>query len=99
MTAPRLSTCFLVSLFSNKNDATPKVETMTSEALRNKVKNPVIRSNKDGGLFSPSYFNPAHRANENVVQLSLLVFDFDHNTSFVEVVEWEEKLKVRGAVH
>ena len=67
-----------LSFFQNKRDNKPKKIERSWKELCERFAKPEIRSNKDGALFSPAVFEPALRRNENVKEISLLVFDIDH---------------------
>jgi len=71
---------FKLSLFENRYTPTPKAVERTWEQLCDRFATPTIRRKKDGLLFSPATFSPAHRLNENVIEISLLVLDCDHDS-------------------
>ncbi|HKC66296.1 MAG TPA: YfjI family protein, partial [Pyrinomonadaceae bacterium] len=73
---------FKLSLFNSKRDNQPKSIARTWFELCERFAKPQIRLDKDGQLFSPATFNPPLRRKENVIELSLLVMDCDHNTTF-----------------
>ncbi len=70
---------FNLSLFKNKRDTNPQPVTQTWQQLRERFSKPVIRTDKDGALFSPATFSPAYRRKENVSEISMLVLDIDHH--------------------
>ena len=70
---------FNLSFFKNKRDATPQVVERSWQQLCEQFKTPEVRLEKDGLLFSPAKFEPAHRLNKNVREISMLVLDIDHN--------------------
>jgi hypothetical protein len=56
-----------------------------------RFEHPVVREAKDGALFSPAVFRPAHRLQANVTELSLLVLDYDHRASLeIDLAPWRE---------
>ncbi len=67
-----------VSLFDNKHDALPRPATWTWGEFCARLEKPMIRANKDGALFSPATFEPAHRKKENVTEIAALTLDYDH---------------------
>lgn len=71
-----------VSYFKSKNDNQPRPAQVTWEALVDMVRNPEIRSSKDGKLICPAQFVPRKRAKKNAKQLSGLWLDLDHNADF-----------------
>jgi hypothetical protein len=73
---------FKVSLFKNKRDVVPELVERTWNELCVRFAKPMLRADKDGLLFSPATFSPAHRLNLNVTELSLLVLDCDHDVEF-----------------
>ncbi|HYE72001.1 MAG TPA: hypothetical protein VEF04_01670 [Blastocatellia bacterium] len=82
---------FKLSLFDRKTDNLPKPAERTWAELCERFANPQVRAAKDGPLFSPATFDPAKREKKNVVELSLLVVDYDHNASFFADLEpWNE---------
>lgn len=70
-----------VSLFSSKRDNVPQYSLWTWAELCEEIRNPLIRREKDGPLFSPAKFN-GNRAKANVERLSMLTLDLDHNAAF-----------------
>ena len=70
---------FLLSLFKNKRDTLPQVVERSWQQLCSNFQKPQIRIEKDGLLFSPAKFEPAYRKKENVIEVSILVLDIDHN--------------------
>lgn len=87
-----------ISLFKNKFDNLPNLCTWRAEDLTKQLSTPVIRATKDGPLFSPAKFN-GKRANQNVLEVSLLVFDIDHNTEFGTIVRQLDYLGSRYLIH
>ncbi len=73
---------FAISLFTSIRDNKPVQVQRTWEEMCEEFTHPVIRSSKDGLLFSPAIFDPAKRKKENVKELSMLVLDYDHQASF-----------------
>src|SRR5574341_1018517 len=86
---------FTVSLFSSKGDAKPRTSCETWPQLIKRFSTPKIRAVKDGALFSPAKFSPAHRAKENARELSLLVLDYDHSTTIEEALRMWQPLGVK----
>ncbi|MDX2040503.1 MAG: YfjI family protein [Acidobacteriota bacterium] len=82
---------FKISLFDNKRDAAPKPAERTWQQICDRVKSPRVQADKDGSLFSPAIFDPPRRAKENVVEVSLLVLDYDHAANFDrDTAVWRE---------
>ncbi|MEP7337195.1 MAG: hypothetical protein ABI977_05575, partial [Acidobacteriota bacterium] len=77
---------FLFSAFNQKSDVTPKEFHETSKQIVKRFSKPVIRTEKDGPLFSPAKFMPARRLKKNVTELSMLVLDYDHGVTIDEVL-------------
>jgi hypothetical protein len=75
---------FKLSVFKNKSDNKPKPKPRTWQEFCDRLANPEVRADKDGALFSPATFDPATRAKANVVELSMLCLDCDHNNSLAD---------------
>lgn len=90
---------FQISLFQNKTDNKPQIVWRSWRQLCDKFQTPQIRAGKDGLLFSGATFEPALRRKENVRELSLLVFDVDHNADFDGVKARFDLLKCAYAIH
>jgi replicative DNA helicase len=82
---------FKVSLFYHKADNRPRTVERSWSNITRKVKRPLIRSGKDGPLFSPATFNPDHRLLKNVHEVSLLVLDYDHANFNDDLLPWRER--------
>ncbi len=80
---------FKLSLFKHKRDTIPQIVEQSWQDLCEKFKQPQVRFQKDGLLFSPAKFEPAYRKKENVSEVSMLVLDIDHNA---ELQTLKEKL-------
>lgn len=72
---------FTLSLFDSKTDTQPKEVQRTWAQMCERFARPAVREAKDGPLFSPAIFRPAYRLQENAIELSLLVLDYDHGAS------------------
>lgn len=69
---------FSISFFQNITSTEAKSLEVTWDRFCEKFKEPIISSEKDTILFSPCRLNERQlRANANVVEVSLLVFDID----------------------
>jgi hypothetical protein len=90
---------FQLSLFKNKYDTIPRVEERTWQLLCSKFRNPQVRSEKDGLLFSPALFEPSKRLKENVKEISLLCFDVDHDADFEQTKSCFDLLGCAYAVY
>lgn len=83
---------FTISLFRSKKDASAKLSRETWPQLVKRFSAVKVRAEKDGPLFSPATFAPAHRAKENVKDLSLLVLDYDDDAQIGAAVEtWQRR--------
>jgi rubrerythrin len=87
------------SLFENKTATKPRAVTSTWASFCERFKKPTVRTAKDGLLFSPATFEPPKRLNENVKELSLLVFDFDRHAVFDTIKTKIESLNVNFVIH
>lgn len=67
-----------LSIFQNSRDTAPELIHISWQDFLKRCKRPLIRSEKDGKLFSPAIFDPPQRRNENVQLLSAVVLDLDH---------------------
>lgn len=76
---------FSISFFEGKLDVKPRVKSLAWSQLRGLLSDFAIREEKDGPLFSPARFSPARRAKKNVVDLSLLVLDYDHDVRIIDI--------------
>lgn len=74
-----------LSYFNNLHDNEPKPLDATWERFCNAVRSPKVRFAKEGTLFSPATFS-GPRAKDNVVEVSMLVLDFDHDCAVND--EW-----------
>lgn len=83
---------FQISLFRHKRDNNAQLVGRTWEEICRNFRNPRIRLEKDGPLFSPAVFEPPFRAKVNAKRLSLLVFDLDHATKLVTIKSSLSKL-------
>ncbi len=90
---------FNFSLFNHKRDIKAQAVTSTWASFCERFKKPTIRTSKDGLLFSPAIFDPPQRLNENVKDLSSLVFDFDHDADFDTIKTKIESLNVNFVIH
>ena len=80
---------FRLSLFNSKTDTLPKEAQRTWAQMCERFEHPIVREAKDGALFSPALFQPAHRLQKNVTELSLLVLDYDHQASLEDdLAKW-----------
>lgn len=68
---------FVISFFKRRTDNQPHQEFLTWAELVQRLKQPAVRTAKDGPLFSPATFKGT-RAKANVESVSMLVLDFDH---------------------
>ena len=84
------------SIFGNKRDTNPQPASATWQKLCNDFKRPQVRTQKDGWLFSPAIFDPAYRLKENVVEVSMLIYDIDHNA---ELQILKDKLTVLDSAY
>ncbi len=83
---------FQVSLFRNRNDNQPRLVSWSWETFCGKLAKPLIRQAKDGALFSPARFHPAKRLKKNVVEVTMLVLDYDHNADLErDLATWQEQ--------
>jgi hypothetical protein len=73
---------FTLSLFNSKTDTQPEEVQRSWAQMCARFERPIVREAKDGTLFSPAVFRPAYRLQDNVIELSLLVLDYDHHASF-----------------
>src|SRR5262245_32028847 len=90
---------FRISLFNNVADTKPKSETWTWEDIVEKVRNPIIRAEKDGPLFSGAIYGTPYRANRNVKEISILELDYDHAAEIErDCAVWRE-MGITFAVH
>src|SRR5687767_3274274 len=81
-----------ISLFNRKNDATPKEQAVTWEDLLESIRNPLVRTKKDGALSSPARFSPAHRLKANVVEVCWLPLDLDHDADIdADLSVWQRQ--------
>lgn len=106
---PNVTTCwrwasgvelkFRISLFDHRGDNLPKPAERTLPQICRRVERPTVRTEKDGALWSPATFSPLRRENENVTELSLVVLEFDHNTSRDEIVSCMKPLDIAFIVH
>ncbi len=90
---------FQISLFQNKTDNKPQIVRRSWRQLCDKFQTPQIRASKDGLLFSGATFEPARRLKENVRELSLLVFDVDHNANFDDAKNRFDAFKCAYVIH
>ncbi len=86
---------FRYSIFNRKADAKPKESCGTWPQFIKRFSLPKIQVEKDGSLFSPAKFKPAHRLKENVTELSLLVLDYDHGITIDEALMMWQPLQVK----
>jgi replicative DNA helicase len=83
---------YRVSLFNHKADNVPRAVERAWSDITRKMQRPPIRSEKDGPLYSPATFDPAHRLLKNVREVSMLVLDYDHNANFNDDLQpWRER--------
>lgn len=68
---------FKLSTFNNVGDTRPQPIERTWEELCAKFRNPQIREEKDGLLFSPAIYRGNRRLQRDVIELSLLVLEVD----------------------
>src|SRR5688572_3221907 len=79
-----------ISIFNNKQDNQAQPAERTWEQICEKVKDPIVRVEKDGYLFSPATFKNNSRKKEFVIELSQLVLDYDHNASLdADIAVWK----------
>jgi hypothetical protein len=82
VTGPAPPSSIVVSFFDRATDNKPELRSVTWERLAELLSAHVVRAKKDGPLFSPAvYAKGATRRNENVVELTLAVGDFDDGTA------------------
>lgn len=82
---------FCISTFYSSKDNMPKKVNITWDNFTAWVKEPQIRAEKDGAAFAPCIFEPELRRNENVKEISMLVFDIDEGCEFEKL---RKKLQV-----
>lgn len=91
---------FRVTIFSRQSDTDAKNQTITWQQLVERIEQPLIHSQKDGGAVSPTFFEPNYRSNANAVELSMLFFDIDSGNLDLPYLTAElDKLKVCYAFH
>src|SRR5258706_8012493 len=79
-----------VTFFNCKSDNEPKPQIVTWPEFVESCKTAVIRTQKDGRLFSPAVFMGL-RAKDNVESVSMLVLDYDHGADLERDVRvWME---------
>jgi len=71
----------ILSNFDYVADNQPKEAVITWDQFCARVKEPTVRADKDGELFSPARFDPKRRKKINVVELSALALDLDHGVT------------------
>lgn len=89
---------FYISQFNHKADNQPKKVQITWENFLSELKQPKIRPDKDGKLFSGAIFN-GERTKENALELSLLVLDCDDGTPLQATIAKCKKLDYKFAVY
>jgi len=72
---------YAISLFDNRHDNRPRAIKRTWADLCDRIRTPLVRAEKDGALFAPAIFDPPKRAKRNVVEVSMLVLDYDHGAN------------------
>ncbi|HKQ05765.1 MAG TPA: DUF3631 domain-containing protein [Blastocatellia bacterium] len=75
---------YAISLFKNKHDKLPQLVHRSWFGMCKEFAQPSVRAEKDGPLFSPATFSAPERKKANVVELSLLVLDYDHHAKINE---------------
>lgn len=83
---------FIITLFDNKFDNRPKEKLFAIEDFIKHLRNPDIRSVKDGLLWCPARYRNSHRKQENVTELSALELDIDDGATLNEALEPFRKL-------
>jgi hypothetical protein len=83
---------FTLSFFGHVRETQPKERQLTWAQICTRFERPVIRKKKDGALFSPAVFRPAYRLQVNVIELSMLMLDYDHHASFEsDLSVWQKR--------
>lgn len=90
---------FELSFFNYKTDNLPKSKIVTWDEFVLSIKKPIVRRDKDGVLFSGARFAPKMRAKQNVVDLSLIGFDLDHDAEFAQIKTALNKLQCVYAIY
>jgi hypothetical protein len=88
------SSSITYSTFTGKIDTVPREISETWPQIIKRLSEPVIRTNKDGPLWSPATFKLARRKKENVEAVSLLVLDIDGGMTIDQA---DGKLRQLGA--
>ncbi len=74
-----------VSLFDGKTDNKPRQGKLEWKQICERIKKPRITKEKDTDGISPAKFQNNHRGKADVVELSMLILDYDHGVTFDEV--------------
>ncbi len=90
---------YAISLFKHKRNTKPQKVERTWEKICKRLESPAVRAEKDGPLFSPAVFNPPERKKANVVELSMLVVEYDHHASLADDLSCWRSLGIRFAVY
>lgn len=90
---------YAISLFKNKHDNYPQPARRTWEQICANLARPSVRASKDGLLFSPATFDPSERKKANVKEISMLVLDYDYDSSLDSDLKVWEALGVRFGVY
>ena len=94
-----MTTQFRISLFDSKQDNLAKPIIVTLDTFIDWIKNPQIRMDKDGALFSPATFQNNKRLKVNVKELSMLVVDCDGALPLQEALEIWNGTGLLGLFH
>jgi len=90
---------FPISLLKNKYDNAPKPATWDIDTLIRNLRTPKIRQKKDGAAFCPAVFD-GKREKGNVIEVSLLVLDYDHCESLEDALKpWNEVYTLVYSTH
>ena len=90
---------FDISFFDDCFDVSPRLVHMTWTELCTRIANPIIRVTKAGLLLSPAVFVPPERKAANVIALSILFLDYDHDALLTEDVKVWTTLGLQLAVY
>lgn len=89
---------FALSFFRNVRDNQAEKDRLTWNELIKLLQDYDVRESKDGELFSPARFKDRLRKKENVIDLSLLVLDYDHDITIAAAREMWDAQKVAFAL-
>lgn len=89
---------FAISFFRNVWDKQAEKDRLTWNELIKLLQDFDVRESKDGELFSPARFKDRLRKKENVIDLSLLVLDYDHGITIAAAREMWDAQKTAYAL-